>query len=141
MTINEEIFINQMAQGIIPRQAGQDWFRPMPLEYKLSILRDLGYMASQAVFRAEDVIEACRKTGLSENFTPCVLMAKGTPKVQLAKVLNLPEHEYEKVFLLLVGLLSVGDARRRSTKCSSGCTHWWHQNLADPSILEEIASG
>jgi hypothetical protein len=141
MTIHEEIVVNQMAQGIISRQAGLDWFRSMPAEYKLSILRDLVYMASQSGFRAEDVGEACRKTDLSENFTPCVLMSRGTPKVQLAKVFNLPEQEHEKVFLLLVGLLSVGDSRRRTSKCSAGCTHWWHQNLADPNTLKQIKGG
>jgi hypothetical protein len=141
VTIDEEIIVNQISQCIIDWQAGLDWFRTMPSERKHSVLRDLGFMAYQAGFGTEDVSEACKKTGLNERFTPCVLMAKGIPKVQLAKIINLPTQEYDKVFLLLVGLLSVGDARRRSTKCAAGCTHWWHRDLTDAEILRKIANG
>jgi hypothetical protein len=141
MTTEEEIIVNQLAQGILDWKSGVEWFQGLPVEGRQPVLREIGYIASQAGAKAEDVNEVLRQTGLRDTYTPCVIMRKGQFKAQLAKILVLPPEEQTKVFLLLVGLLSVADARRRETKCAENCNHWWHRNLADPQVVSEIRWG
>jgi hypothetical protein len=57
--------------------------------------------------------------GLKPTLTPCVVVSRApVPAKAFHKILSLPE--------LLLGLLTVADARRRATQCAQGCSHEWH---------------
>jgi hypothetical protein len=120
--------LNQIAQGFLPWSVGVSWFTGLSSSERASVLRDLAYIASQAHPLAGEVEHAIDAAGLKRTFTPCVLVSKArAPEKAFHKVLSLPEAEWEKSFRLLLGLLSVADARRRASQCAEGCSHEWHQ--------------
>jgi Family of unknown function (DUF5958) len=95
-------------------------------------------MIFQAGTREEDVYLAIAKSKLRPTYTPCVLLSKGRLKEQMAKLLKLPPSESIKTFFLLISLLAIADARRYSKYCQDGCSHWWHRDLSDRQVLDEI---
>ncbi len=114
------------------------WFRSQSRERRRAVLRQTGAMAMQAGSRSVDVGPACSAFHLQSTWTPVVLMSRGLLRVQLAKVLGLPEDEMSRAFALLLGLLGVADARRRSAECAGGCSHWWHRDLEDEKVRRSI---
>jgi hypothetical protein len=133
-----EITINQIQQELISQEDARNWFLSFPTEGKQDILQRLSYMTIQAGAREEDVSLAIVKSKLRPTYTPCVLLSKGRLKEQMAKLLKLPSSESIKTFFLLISLLAIADARRYSKDCQDGCSHWWHRDLSDRKILDEI---
>ena len=139
--VDEEVLIllNQCAQGVRQLEDGINWFRGLLSDEQREVLRTLSYLTLQAGAGHVDVNNAIRKSELKPTFTPCVLLQKEADLgVQLAKVVSLPPDEHEKSFRLLLCLLSVADERRRDTKCSDGCAHWWHKDLSDEETVNRI---
>ena len=95
-------------------------------------------MTLQAGAREEDISLAITKSKLRATYTPCVLLSKGRLKEQMAKLLKLPPSEFIKAFFLLISLLAIADARRYCKYCQDGCSHWWHRDLSERKILDEI---
>jgi hypothetical protein len=120
--------LNQIAQGLISWTEGVSWFNGLPSLARSAVLRELAAIAKQSHPKADEVEQAIQLAGLKPTFTPCVLVTKAAPAPEQAfhKVISLPEDEWEKSFRLLVGLLAIADARRRSTHCAEGCSHEWH---------------
>ncbi len=138
MNIDHAILINQMAQGIVEIDEGEQWFSAHDLESKRGMLREVNVMILQAHPTPDDAISAIAASGLNDTLTPCVLLLKPGIKVQLAKLANLPEPELANVLKLLVGLLGVADKRRRETKPVDTVNHWWHRDLRNPQVIAEI---
>ncbi|NJK74341.1 MAG: hypothetical protein HC786_17180 [Richelia sp. CSU_2_1] len=138
MNLDDFIILNQIQQELISQEDAKNWFLSFPIEDRQEILKWLCYMALQARAREEDVSLAIAKSKLRPTYTPCVLLSKGRLKEQMAKVLKLPPSEYLKAFVLLVSLLGIADARRYSKDCQDGCSHWWHRDLSDRQVLDEI---
>lgn len=138
MTIDEEILVNRLAQGIAALQEGQSWFESQSVEQRRDILRGISFMIAQASPRPDDAEVAIRNSGLKATFTPCVLLTRGEIRTQLGKIASLPEHELTKAFPLLISLLGVSDERRRTSKPLDLGTHWWHRDLRDPEVIEAI---
>lgn len=138
MNIDDEILINQMAQGIVPLHEGQEWFQAMSPEFKKRTLQRLNLMILNATPRSEDAVAAISLSGLKPTLTPCVLLAKPNLGVSLAKIANLAEEELVKGFILLIAMLGIVDRRRRMTKPLDVENHWWHRNLGDPAVVAEI---
>lgn len=138
MNLSDEIAINQIQQELISQQDATNWFLSFPTETQQDILQRLSYMALQAGAREADVSLAIAKSKLRPTYTPCVLLSKGRLKEQMAKLLKLPASEFIKAFFLLISLLAIADARRYSKYCQDGCSHWWHRDLSDRQVLDEI---
>ena len=138
MNLADEIAINQIQQELISQQDATNWFLSFPTETQQDILQRLSYMALQAGTRETDVSLAIAKSKLRPTYTPCVLLSKGRLKEQMAKLLKLPASEFIKAFFLLISLLAIADARRYSKYCQDGCSHWWHRDLSDRNVLDEI---
>ena len=138
MNLADEIAINQIQQELISQQDAKNWFLSFPTEAQQEILQRLSYMALQAGARETDVSLAIAKSKLRPTYTPCVLLSKGRLKEQMAKLLKLPNSEFIKAFFLLISLLAIADARRYSKYCQDGCSHWWHRDLSDSNVLNEI---
>ncbi|MCW6052758.1 DUF5958 family protein [Lyngbya sp. CCAP 1446/10] len=138
MNLADEIAINQIQQELISQQDATNWFLSFPTETQQDILQRLSYMALQAGARETDVSLAIAKSKFRPTYTPCVLLSKGRLKEQMAKLLKLPDSEFIKAFFLLISLLAIADARRYSKYCQDGCSHWWHRDLSDRNVLDEI---
>jgi hypothetical protein len=122
-----ELKINQIAQGVVSWDAGVEWFETCAEAERNLILRELGFIVSQAHPLVAEVQPAIEESGLRSTFTPCVLALKSNPPERaIHKIISLPEPERLKSFKLLLALFSIADRRRRSTVCKGGCTHEWH---------------
>jgi hypothetical protein len=121
----EEI-LNRVAQGRLGPDDVLPWFSQLPPESQARVNRRLAYFALQAGVVESDVMPAVNAAGLSPRYTPCVLLKKGTLKTQLPKVLSLPPNESSKTFRLLCQVFRIADERRRVTRCTPNCGHWWH---------------
>lgn len=138
MNLSDEIAINQIQQELISQQDAKNWFLSFPTEAQQDILQRLSYMALQAGTRETDVSLAIAQSKLRPTYTPCVLLSKGRLKEQMTKLLKLPVSEFIKIFFLLISLLAIADARRYSKYCQDGCSHWWHRDLSDRQVVDEI---
>ncbi|WFU83269.1 DUF5958 family protein [Bradyrhizobium sp. CIAT3101] len=138
LSVDEAILINQLAQGILDESQGQAWFEERVRDDKLRLLTGLNAFILQARPKPEDVTIAISESRLKPTLTPCVLIAMPNLKVQLAKLLTLPEFELARVFPLLIKLLAAADNRRRREQPLDLENHWWHQDLSDPKIVNEI---
>lgn len=138
MNLDDFIILNQIQRELISQEDAKNWFLSFPIADQYEILKWLCDMALQARARDEDVSLAIAKSKLRPTYTPCVLLSKGRLKEQMVKVLKLPPSEFLKSFVLLVSLLGIADARRYSKDCQDGCGHWWHRDLSDRQVLDEI---
>ena len=139
MTIDEEILVNQLAQGIVEMPTGESWFAGLAESTQRSVLRELNVFIANATPHSEDAARAVAVSGLKSTFTPCVLLTTGLNiQHQLAKISDLPRPELGKAFRLLIALLAVADARRRTTNPLNATNHWWHRDLGDAGVLDAI---
>ncbi|MFO0811206.1 MAG: DUF5958 family protein [Gemmataceae bacterium] len=138
MNLSDELLLNQLAQGVLPMKDGAEWFAARPADRQQDVLRWLANAAVQAGARTDDAEVAIAESGLRPTATPCVLLAKENLPVRLAKIVNLPAAERGKAFALLTALFGVADRRRRTTQCACGCSHWWHRDLGDAGVVEEL---
>jgi hypothetical protein len=137
MKLDNEIYLNQLAQGVLPVSAGVEWFGQHEASDQLDILRSLYYFVIQSGATKTDAENAVALSGLRASYTPCVLIVKGRISEQISKILQLPKEEYTKSFRLLVSLLSISDAKRRAG-CGEDCSHWWHRDLSQEDELQRI---
>jgi hypothetical protein len=138
MLIEDQIIINQLAQNILDRTDGETWFDSLDPTRQMAMLNDVFYFIKNTSPHQEDAMMAIAKSGLKTTYTPCVLLTKYDLWGALAKIKNLPIDERPKVFKLAVTLLGISDERRRAQRCSGLCSHWWHRDLGDRMVIEQI---
>lgn len=138
LSTDEEILLNQLAQGIVSDSEGDAWFQAQNGDCKRRLLLGLNVLILQASPREEDAAVAISEARLKETLTPSVLIMKPDLRIQLAKLVRLPEPELPRVFRLLIKLLAVVDNRRRREKPLDLVNHWWHRDLRDPKVANDI---
>ncbi|MFB6447393.1 DUF5958 family protein [Bradyrhizobium tunisiense] len=138
LNVDEEILLNQLAQGIASASEGEAWFGAQSDDNKRRLLRGLNSFILQASPKPEDVAAAIAESQLKPTLTPCVLIAMPNLPVQLAKLATLPEFELPRVFRLLIKLLAAADGRRRKEQPLDHINHWWHTDLSDPDVVNHI---
>jgi hypothetical protein len=138
MKLEEEIFLNQLAQGIKRMTEGEAWFMKLSDQNKVATLRELNAMIMQASPRPLDVEVAIQRSSIPGRMPQCVMATKPNLKVQLAKIATLSRAEQPRSFRFLVALLGAADERRRKTKPLDLVNHWWHRDLSDERIVTEI---
>jgi hypothetical protein len=138
LSVDEEILLNQLAQGIVSGAEGDAWFQGQNGDGKRRLLLGLNVLILQAGPRQEDVAVAISEARLKQTLTASVLITKPELKVQLAKLARLPERELPGVFKLLIKLLAVADNRRRREKPLDLVNHWWHRDLRDPKVVNDV---
>jgi len=146
MTIELEMYLNQIAQEVVPTDEALQWFNDLKDSEQLDMFQILLFIILQAGALADDADRAVTKSGLRPTFTPCVLLYKvqreqpfsqSALQQVLLKIVNLPANEKEKSFRLLIALFQVADARRRE-RCFEPERHWWHRDLSDKNVVAEI---
>jgi hypothetical protein len=138
LEIDEAIFVNQLAQGIVDASEGESWFISHSTEDKRRILHGLNFLVQQASPRPEDAVEAVVSSQLRRTLTPCIVVLTPNLKTQLSKLVHLSADQLPQSFRLLILMLSIADARRRKERPIDLANHWWHRDLRDQSVLETI---
>lgn len=138
LDIEELILLNQATQGVRSMAELSAWFELLPQDRRRLVLEKFAEMIQHARPFESDGTTAVEISGLKPSLTPCVVLAKGANRTQLAKLCSLPESEQRKILVLLLFLFRVVDKRRRSKEQDSLERHWWHQDLGDAAVLEEI---
>ncbi|QDT26447.1 hypothetical protein Enr10x_17510 [Gimesia panareensis] len=136
-TLDNEIKLNQIRQGVIVDAEGEAWFAGLEAAEQKSVLYQLNYICMQAGPTPADVLPAIEHAGLKPTFTPCVMLQHGKLREASSRALQLPSAEYLKLFRLLMALFKIADQRRREL-CGTHCRHWWHQDLSNEEILLSI---
>lgn len=121
MSLELDIYLNQLAQGVKPLPAAEQWFLQLPEQAQVDALRRLASHAMQAGAVGGNVDAAVSASGLKSSYTPCSMLAAHTKdqkassalRVAVSRVIALPAPERRKIFLLLIALLCVADRRRR----------------------------
>jgi hypothetical protein len=121
-----ELKINQIAQGLVSLADGLEWFDGATPDFRLEIMRSLDLCIFQSHPTIEDIEQGIKKSGLKESYSPCVLIRKKPFNQVRQKILEMPELDLRRGFVLLISVFSVADLRRRETQCKGGCTHDWH---------------
>jgi hypothetical protein len=136
--IEELIFLNQVAQGVRSVNDINFWFEKLTPARRSLILKMVGQMIQNARPELEDGLEAVKQSGLKPTFTPCVLLTKGANREQIKKILTLSAPEQNKSLILLLSLFRIADQRRRIREPDASERHWWHRDLGNSGVLDEI---
>ncbi|VAW77752.1 hypothetical protein MNBD_GAMMA12-3207 [hydrothermal vent metagenome] len=121
-----ELKINKLAQGLIPFEEGLAWYDESDAEFRNKIMKVLDLCIYQSHPTNEDIEEGIKESGLKETYSPCVLVRKKPFNDVRQKVLNMPEPDLRRSFILFLSIFGAADKHRRETLCKGGCTHEWH---------------
>ena len=140
MKFEIEILINKYGQGLIPLIVLQEKFEAYSLCQKRSFLQEMSFLIIQSKPKEEDVDLAIKKEKLKRGYTPCVLLKKGISSYNLERVINLPENEMGKIFILFMGIFKIAYIRRFKEEMNN-INKWWYWDLSDNSNVERILEG
>ncbi|MBU2569018.1 MAG: hypothetical protein KJ725_03085 [Gammaproteobacteria bacterium] len=121
-----ELKINKLAQGLLPLDDGLAWYDESDTESRNKIMKALDLCIFQSHPTNEDIEEGIKNSGLKETYSPCVLVRNKPFNDARKKVLNMPEPDRRRSFILFLSIFGVADKRRRETQCKGGCSHEWH---------------
>jgi hypothetical protein len=137
-TLEDDILVNQWVQDVQPTSVILEWFESSSAERKLEILRYLVSLCKQARAANEEGLEAILASSLNPRRSASVLLARGTNTEILNKLSSLRNADGADAFILLLHLLRIADKRRKLAENPASCNHWWHRDLGDPVVLNEI---
>jgi len=120
------LFINRLAQGIIPISQGLSWFSGLGEEERSKVMSDLNLCIHQSHPTKIDIEIGIKNSELKDTYSPCVLIRKKPFNLVRQKVLNFTDLDQERAFELFIHVFSVADTRRRIEICKGVCTHDWH---------------
>ena len=140
LTIEELLLINQYVQKIVLETDIKAWFSPLSEDEKQSIVKNLWMLAIQAQVVESDVNIAAENIGLKKTHTPVVMLLKGEVSFQNRgyRLYELKGIVLEQAILLALECFSLAESRRKLKKCGTSCNHWWHRDLSNDSIVNEI---
>lgn len=137
MKLEEEILINKYGQGLILVEQLTERFSLLDLPQKMLFLNDIHFLILQSKPKDEDIEPAIAESKLKPTYTPCVLIKKGVASHNLQKLLELPENELKKVFVLLLSLFKIAYERRFKIE-KNNPNKWWYWDLSDNKKVEMI---
>jgi hypothetical protein len=137
MKLEDQILVNRFGQGLIAIDQLTPGFRLLELMTKKKFLNELLFLIMQSKPEEGDVEPAIIKSDLKSTFTPCVLLKRGVANHNLKKIINLPEYELTKAFVLLLNLFKVAYERRFIDE-KDNPHKWWHWDLSDHEKLEKV---
>lgn len=140
MKIEHEILVNKYGQNLVEIEQLKEIFNLFDLNNKKMFLNDLLFLIMQSKPKNEDVEYAIDISKLKPTYTPCVLIKKGVENHNLQKLLELPENELLKAFVLLLSLFKIGYKRRFEIE-KNNIDKWWYWDLSDNKNIEKIKNG
>ncbi|APU96359.1 hypothetical protein K2F45_07090 [Sphingobacterium siyangense] len=137
MKLEDQILVNRFGQGLIAIDQLTTGFRLLELMTKKKFLNELLFLIMQSKPEEGDIEPAIIKSDLKSTFIPCVLLKKGVANHNLKKIINLPEYELTKAFVLLLNLFKVAYERRFINE-KDNPHKWWYWDLSDHEKLERV---
>ena len=137
MKIEQEILINQFGQGIVEIRELLSLFESFDNLEKKYFFNEILYLIMQSKPMDNDIETAIRNSGLKSTYTPCVIIKKGVANYNLQRLINLPDNEWNKVFILLMNLFKIA-YYRRFTEEKNNPDKWWYWDLSSEKIVNFI---
>lgn len=139
MNVDENIKLIQFSQNLITiKELGKD-FISKDIQSKKEYLRQLIFLLVQIHPKQEDIDKAIDLTGMKRTYTPFVMIKKGISQSSLDAMINLPDHEVDKVFYLFAALYKVAYEREKNKINNQDNPYkWWFSDLSDEEVREKI---
>jgi hypothetical protein len=137
MKLEDVILVNKFGQGLVAIEQLTEDFNFLEVFQKKEFLNGFLYLIMQSKPKKEDIEPAILDSGLKPTFTPCILLKKGVSNYDLEKLVNLPENELTKVFVLLLSLFKIAYKRRFAVE-KDNPDKWWYWDLSDNETVEMI---
>lgn len=137
-TLEDDLLLNQWVQKVQTTPVVLEWFESASAERRLEILRYVVSLCKQARATSDEAQQAITSSALNPRRSASVLLAKGVSPETFNKLSTLKNADGKDAFVLLLHLLRVSDDRRKASENPGSCTHWWHRDLGNPAVLEEI---
>jgi hypothetical protein len=139
MKLEQEILINQYGQGAAHIDSLISLFSEIDKNSRKAFFINLLNLIQQSKPRNGDIELAIRESKLRPTYTPCIVLKKGVKNYNLMKIINLPENELQKAFILLLNLFKVAYQRRFEEE-KNNPNKWWYWDLADNEKVNTIIS-
>jgi hypothetical protein len=137
MKLEDKILVNKFGQGLVAVEQLTEEFKLLEMSKKKEFLNEFLYLIMQSKPKKEDIEPTILASGLKSTFTPCVLIKKGVANHDLEKLVNLPENELMKAFVLLLSLFKIAYKRRFAVE-KNNPDKWWYWDLSDNEKVEII---
>lgn len=137
LILKDAILVNKFGQDLISIDEMLDFFSSFDLNMKRSFLLEINSLILQSKPKEEDIEPAIISSGLKSTYTPCVLLKKGVANHNLVKLINLPENELQKAFVLLLNLFRIAYKRRFAVE-KNNPEKWWYWDLSDEENINRI---
>jgi hypothetical protein len=139
MKLEQEILINQYGQDLAHIDTLVTLFTGMHKNLQKAFFVDIINLIQQSKPVNEDIELAIVESKLQPTYTPCIMLKKGVASHNLRKLINLPDNELQKVFILLLSLLKIA-YRRRFKEEKNNPDKWWYWDLSDKEKINTIIS-
>lgn len=137
MNIDDEILINKYGQDLIAIGQLQDRFELLNTSKRKVFLSYLVNLILQSRPNPDDIDLAIKVSELKSTYTPCVLLRKGVTNAPLQRIIDLPESEFSKTFVLFLNLFKIA-YKRRFDKEKNEPNKWWYWDLSDNDKIKQI---
>jgi len=132
-----EILINKYGQELINIEQLLNLYESFDLTSKKLFLNHMLFLILQSKPIEDDIEPAIINSSLKSTYTPCVLLKKGVANHNLEKLINLPENELTKVFVLILNLFKIAYNRRFAIERDRP-NKWWYWDLSDETNINKI---
>lgn len=140
LTIQELLLLNQYVQGIVTRDELKSWFLSLNVIDKQAVVKNTWILAIQAQVRESDIPDATAAAGLKPTHTPVVIASNGNISLHNRgyKLSTLKGTVLNQAFLFVLECFVLAEHRRKEKKGPLECNHWWHKDLSDERIVQDI---
>jgi hypothetical protein len=139
MKLEQKILINQYGQDLVHIDILVSLFTEMDKNLQKAFFVDFLDLIQQSKPRDEDIEVAIIESKLKPTYTPCIMLKKGVANHNLQKIINLPENELRKVFILFLSLFKIAYSRRFKEE-KNNPDKWWYWDLSDNRNINAIMS-
>ena len=142
LSIDELILLNQYAQKIISKNDVIDWYALFEEADRQSIVKSIWSLALQAQVVENDVLLAAKTANLKSTHTPTIMLLKGKDPFRNRgyNLSKLKGTTLNQAFEIVLECFVLAEQRRKSKEDSTNCNHWWHKDLSNKEIINEILS-
>lgn len=137
MILEHEILLNKFGQELVQEESLVQMFMDLDYVSKNEFLYDMLFIIQQSKPMDTDIEPAILRSGLKSTYTPCILLKKGVAHHNLQRIINLPEKEMTKTFLLLLSLFRESYGRRFAVE-KNDPDKWWYWDLSDEKNINKI---
>ena len=135
-SIEDLIRVNRWSQGASGDEDIAIFVDEKSQEDLHSLLVWSGELARQASAWDKDAEEAILQVPFKPTRSACVILSRGVSSETYRKLESLKASDGQDAALLLLYLFKIADGRR----CPAGqkCIHWWHRDLSDSAVIQEV---